>query len=154
MHLCTISLPLTKSKNRSMLRVFCSNLWVKMCLFPSKKRECYLVEELSILYGYNSEGKRTLIFNYFIFLESSMMFSIVKKLVFWTVYSTVIAEPAVSSPRQLGLCSKRYRSNKQNKLDKDRRFVQSLSRVPQNRVRKRKALVAENCCCRCWKYDQ
>ena len=37
--------------------------------------DCHLVDELSILYGYNPEDKRTLIFNYFILLGKRHIFT-------------------------------------------------------------------------------
>ena len=58
----------------------------------------------------------------------------------------VTIEPAVASARTLGLGLKVYPSNMQHMLNKDfTRFMKSLSRVRQNRVSERKALLAGRC---------
>ena len=58
----------------------------------------------------------------------------------------VTTEPAVASAQTLGLGSKVYPCKMQHKLNKDfTPFMQSLSRVRQNRASERKALLAGRC---------
>ena len=46
-----------------------SSFWAKIISWWNlQSGDCYLVDELGILYGYYPEGKRTLIFSYFILL--------------------------------------------------------------------------------------
>ena len=59
----------------------------------------------------------------------------------------VITEPAVPSARLLGLGLKQYPRNEQRILNNDlTRFVQSLSRVRQNREMKERGLKARSSC--------
>ena len=59
----------------------------------------------------------------------------------------VITEPAVPSERLLGLGLKQYPRNEQRMLNNDlTQFVQSLSRVRQNRQMKERALKARCSC--------
>ena len=59
----------------------------------------------------------------------------------------VITEPAVPSARLLGLGLKQYPRNEQRMLNNDlTQFVQSLSRVRQNREMKERDLKARSSC--------
>ena len=77
------------------------------------------------------------------------MFSLVKLVILFECEHVfidkpmVITEPAVASTRLLGLGSKLYPSNMPCMLNKDlSRFMQSLSRIRQNRASGRKTLLA------------
>ena len=51
-----------------------NSLWVKIISWWNHQSgDGYLVDELSILWGYNPEDKRTLIFNYFFLLGKGHM---------------------------------------------------------------------------------
>ena len=53
-----------------------NSFWAKIISWWNHQSgDCYLVDELSILYGYNPEDKRTLIFNYFILLGKRHIFA-------------------------------------------------------------------------------
>ena len=77
------------------------------------------------------------------------MFSLVKLFFFFVCELLLIdkpmvtSEPAVTSAQLLGLGSKLYHSNMQHMLNEDNtRFIQSPSRVRQNRGSERKAVLA------------
>ena len=53
-----------------------NSFWAKIISWWNHQSgDCYLVDELSILYGYYPEDKRTLIFNYFILLGKRHIFA-------------------------------------------------------------------------------
>ena len=53
-----------------------NSFWAKIISWWNHQSgDCYLVDELSILYGYYPEDKRTLIFNYFILLGKRHIFT-------------------------------------------------------------------------------
>ena len=52
-----------------------NSFWAKIIsCWNHQSGDCYLVDELSILYGYNPEDKRNLIFNYFFLLVKETHF--------------------------------------------------------------------------------
>ena len=82
-------------------------------------------------------------------LDESIVFSLVKLFFFFVCELLLIdkpmvtSEPAVTSAQLLGLGSKLYHSNMQHMLNEDNtRFIQSPSRVRQNRGSERKAVLA------------
>ena len=53
-----------------------NSLWEKIISWWNHQSgDCYLVDELSILYGYYPEDKKTLIFNYYILLGKRYVFT-------------------------------------------------------------------------------